>query len=61
MGEQGLQDTQGSNVRSVGGGADPPLIHQMDLRGCLFPYGFSRTGQRPGGQCLLFFLLSKVL
>lgn len=60
MGEQGLQDAQGSNVRNVGEG-QTPLIHQMDLRGCLFPYRFSRTGQRPGGQCLLFFLLSKVL
>lgn len=38
-----------------------PLIHQMDLRGCFFPCGFSRTGQRPGGQRLLFFLLPKVL
>lgn len=60
MGEQGLQDAQGSNGRSVGEG-QTPLIHQMDLRGCFFPCGFGRTGQRPGGQRLLFFLLPKVL
>lgn len=62
MGKQGLQDAQGEED---GGGADPPT-HQVGLRSCLFPtvtrtQGFSSTGQMAGGQCLLYFLLSKML